>query len=76
VKFLAIGEKADLESLSCKQPSDTRVKATHECPLGGGASRSAVADVTYFVGEDLAVEALDPRGDLGLVGEQLDSDAA
>lgn len=49
VKFLAISEEADLESLSCEQPSDTRVKATHDCPLGRGASRRAVADVAYFV---------------------------
>src|SRR6201997_196467 len=75
-KLPGIGEKADLGSLADKQPTETRVKPTHNRSLRSRATRRAIADVAHLVGENLAVEPLDPRGHVWFVGEQLDPDPA
>ncbi len=60
----------DLRGLAGDEPSEDRIQTPHDGPTPIGAARSAVADMTDLVGEDLVVEQRDPLGDLRFIGKQ------
>src|SRR5205823_13947553 len=75
-ELLASEERDQLGELPREPETHGTVEATHHRPARRPEHGREVAHVADLVAQDLVVEEADARGDLGLVGEQLDAAVA
>src|SRR5437667_11894340 len=75
-ELLASEERDQLGELPREPQTQGAVEAAHHGPARRAEDGCEVAHVADLVAQDLVVEEAEARGDLGLVGEQLDAAVA